>query len=93
MRSRAHAASRSRLHLERPRGNGRTAPHILLAQGHKISLEIREVIGPLGEFATATETAIREAMRDLFMLDHDISRHPFTVFRLGALKGRVLRVI
>ena len=69
------------------------APYILLAQWHEIALGIREVTGHLGEFITAIEIAIREAMHDLVMLDHDTSRHSFTVFRLRALKGRVLPVI
>ena len=69
------------------------APHILLTQGHKTALGSRAIIGPLGEFATPTEIATREAMDDIFMESHNISRHCFTVFQFGGLDRRVLRVI
>ena len=69
----------------------RVAQGILLVQGQNIALEIRAIIGPLGEFATPIEIAIREAMYDPFMESHDISRHRFAVFRLDALNGRALR--
>ena len=69
------------------------AAHVILEQGHALAIEIRSIIGPLGEFATPTEIAIREAMHDFFRKGHDISRHCFTIFKMDALKGRVLRIL
>ena len=68
-------------------------PHELLAQGHEIALEIRATIGPLEEFATPTEIAIREAVHDIIQDCHGLSRRYFTVLEFPSLKNRVLRVM
>ena len=68
-------------------------PHDLLAQGHELALEIQATIGSLGEFATPTEIAIREAVCDIVQDGHDLSRHCLTVLKYPTLDKRVLRVM